>query len=64
MRDALVSAPMLARLNFLKPFNFRTDANNNSIGALLKQEDEKGEHMIVHVNGILTDVEKNYSTTE
>ena len=40
------------------------DASNNSIGAVLLQDFEDGEHPIVYLHRVLTSAEQNYSPTE
>ena len=40
------------------------DTSNNSIGAVLLQDFEDAEHLIVYIHRVLTSAEQNCSTTE
>ncbi|CAB0027848.1 unnamed protein product [Trichogramma brassicae] len=64
LKSALVSAPVLARPNFGRPFRVQSDASAYAIGAVLTQEHEDGEHPIVYISRVLSSAERNYSTTE
>ena len=61
---ALVSTPVLARPDFSKRFTVQTDASDESLGAVLAQQHDDGEHPIVYISRVLRDAEKNYSATE
>ena len=56
---ALITAPMLARPDFRKPFMVPYDASNFAIGGcVLTQPGEGGQHPIVYTNRVLTPAEK------
>ncbi|CAB0040347.1 unnamed protein product [Trichogramma brassicae] len=48
LKQALVTAPVLVRPDFTKPFTVQSDASAYTIEALLTQEHEDGEHPIVY----------------
>ncbi|XP_023243879.1 uncharacterized protein LOC111641862 [Centruroides sculpturatus] len=64
LKEIITSAPLLKSPDFSKPFILATDASNEAIGAVLSQEDERGEMPIAYASRILRKPEKNYSTTE
>ena len=47
LKRALITAPVLARPDFSKPFLVQCDTSNFAIGAVLTQQGEDGEHPIV-----------------
>lgn len=63
IKKALISAPVLACPDFNRPFILQTDASTQSLGAVLTQNLDGGEHVIVYASRTLK-AEKNYSTTE
>ncbi|CAM4637279.1 unnamed protein product [Lepidochelys kempii] len=65
LKEALVSGPVLANPDFDKPFVVFTDASNTGLGAVLMQEDEKGErHPIVYLSKKLLPREQHYAAIE
>ncbi|XP_065438320.1 uncharacterized protein LOC135981052 [Chrysemys picta bellii] len=65
LKEALVSGPVLANPDFDKPFMVFTDASDTGLGAVLMQEDEKGErHPIVYLSKKLLPREQNYAAIE
>ena len=63
LKKAFISAPVLARPDFSKPFTIQA-ASDLSIKAVLTQLGENGEHPIVFWSHMFTDAEKNYMVTE
>ena len=64
LKEALVSAPILAYPQFDLPFELHTDASNISIGAVLSQHIDGAEHVIQYASRTLNPAERNYDTTE
>ncbi|CAM4553814.1 unnamed protein product [Lepidochelys olivacea] len=65
LKEALVSGPVLANPDFDKPFVVFTDASDTGLGAVLMQEDEKGErHPIVYLSKKLLPREQHYAAIE
>ena len=61
----MITALILAYLDFTKPFSICCNASDFGIGAILQQRDEKGlERVIQYVSWTLNKHERNYSTTE
>ena len=60
----LISAPVLIRPDFTKPFPLYCDASDFAIGAVLTQEVEGEQHPIIFINRLLTSAERKYTTTE
>ncbi|CAM5144060.1 unnamed protein product, partial [Eretmochelys imbricata] len=65
LKEALVSGPVLATPDFDKPFMVFTDASDTGLGAVLMQEDEKGErHPIGYLSKKLLPREQHYAAIE
>lgn len=64
LKQALVSAPILACPDFSKPFTLQCDASSYGLGAMLTQENDGREHPIAFASKSLTKCEANYSATE
>ncbi|CAM4569383.1 unnamed protein product [Caretta caretta] len=65
LKEALGSGPVLANPDFDKAFVVFTDASDTGLGAVLMQEDEKGErHPIVYLSKKLLPREQHYAAIE
>ncbi|CAM5178835.1 unnamed protein product [Eretmochelys imbricata] len=65
LKEALVSGPVLANPDFDKPFVVFTDTSDTGLGAVLMQEDEKGErHPITYLSEKLLPREQHYTAIE
>ena len=65
LRNALISAPILAYPDFNKPFLLMTDASATGLGVVLSQQSEdKQEKVIAYASRVLQPAERNYSVTE
>jgi len=64
LKEALISAPVLACSDFSRRFTLQTDASSRGLGAILTQYQENEERVIVYASRSLNEAEKNYSATE
>lgn len=64
LKDALITAPILAVPDFEKPFVVHCDASAYGLGGMLSQEIDGREHPIAYVSRSLNKAEQNYSATE
>jgi hypothetical protein len=64
IKDALISAPILAHPNYDLPFKLTTDACALGFGAVLSQDFPEGERVIAYSSHSTNKAEKNYSPTE
>lgn len=64
LKNALVSAPILAFPDFKETFHLYTDASNEGIGVTLGQMQNGREVAIAFAGRDLNTAERNYSTTE
>lgn len=64
LKQALVSAPILACPDFSKPFSLHCDASSFGIAGMLAQEINGAEHPIAFASKSLSKCEMNYSATE
>ena len=64
LKDALISAPILAFPDFKEQFHLYTDASNEGLGVTLGQIQNNREVAIAYAGRDLNAAEKNYSTTE
>ena len=63
LKDALVSAPVLAYPRTKEPFVLDTDASNVGVGAVLSQVHDGEERVIAYYSHALSRPERNYCTT-
>ena len=65
LKSALLSAPVLRRPDFKRPFVIHTDASNVGMGAVLEQKDDEGNsHPVLYWSKTFNSAERNYSVTE
>lgn len=64
LKNALVTAPVLATPDFKKPFTVHCDASGFGLGGMLSQNIEGHDHPIAFVSRTLNKAERNYSATE
>src|SRR5581483_9694113 len=65
LKQKLINHPILIYPNYQKPFLVITDASGIGLGAVLAQENDKGnEGVIMYASRSLTPAEKNYPITE
>lgn len=64
LKNALVTAPVLAVPDFDKPFTVHCDASSYGLGGMLSQNVDGHDHPIAFVSRSLIKAERNYSATE
>lgn len=65
IKEALVSAPVLASPDFTKLFSIQCDASDRGLGCVLVQANEEGkETPVAYASRTLTDQERKYTVTE
>lgn len=64
IKDALISAPVLALPDYSLPFDIHTDASNVGIGAMLTQCQNNKHRVIAYYSAKLTPTQQRYMTTE
>jgi len=65
LRDALISAPVLAVADPNKSYIVDTDANDDNMSCVIMQEDTDGQlHPIAFASKRFTSAQRNYDTTE
>lgn len=60
LKVALSSSPVLWNSDFCLPFRVQTDASETGLGAVLFQEFEGEEHLVIYISHKLTLVEQHY----
>ena len=63
LKNALVSAPVLAFPDPSKPYILDCDASNFGVGGVLSQETDGLEHVVAYYSQSLSDPERNYCVT-
>ena len=64
LKNCLITPPVLKQADGTKPYILRTDASSYALGAVLLQGEGPTEHPIEYASRLLTQAERNYSTTE
>ncbi len=65
LKERLTTAPVLSQFNDRKGVILYTDASNYGLGALLCQEDERGEERVIcYGSRMMNQSEQNFSTSE
>lgn len=64
LKAALTSPPILKQAVNNMPFSIQTDASAYAMGAVLLQGEGPDEHPIEYASRLLSNAERNYSTTE
>ena len=65
LKLCLITPPILAYLNFEKPFILYTDASTFALGAILSQKGiDSKEYIIAYASRTLNKYERNYTITE
>lgn len=64
LKNALITAPVLAVPDYSKPFTVHCDASAYGLGGMLSQNIEGHDHPIAYVSRSLSKAERNYSATE
>ena len=64
LKNALISSPVLAYPNFELPFCVQTDASESGLGVVVTQSQDGQERVIAYASRVLSEAERNYSTTE
>ena len=68
LKEAITSEPVLAYLNYEKPFILETDTSLKGLGTVLSQEDDEGNYHIIsfasHMLKLYEKSMKNYSSAK
>lgn len=64
LKELITTPPILAYVDYSKPFLITTDASKNGLGAVLSQGDIGADKPIAFASRSLSKAESNYSTTE
>ena len=64
-KEKILTSPLLAFLDFAKPFLLETDASKEGLGAILSQKQDDGRfHLVTFSSCSLTPAEKNYHSSK
>ncbi|XP_027062945.2 uncharacterized protein [Coffea arabica] len=64
LKKELVSAPIIASLDWNLPFELMCDASDFAVGAVFGQKYDKRLHVIYYASKMLNETQVNYATTE
>ena len=65
IKDKFIESVMLRHPNFTKRFYLNCDASDVSLGSVLSQVDEEGNHCVISfASRVLNSSERNYNVTE
>ena len=65
LKQACMTAPVLAFTDYTKPFLLETDTSKDGLGAVLSQKQADGQyHSVIYGSRALTTDEKNYHSTK
>ena len=65
LKEKILTLPLLAFLDFAKPFLLETDASKEGLGAILSQKQDDGRfHLVTFGSHSLTPTEKNYHSSK
>ena len=64
LKQALISAPILAVPDWSLPFELMCDASDYAVGVVLGQRKDRKLHVIYYASRLLNDNQLNYATTE
>ena len=65
LRAACLQAPILAFLDFNKPFLLETDASRRGLGAVLSQKQADGQyHLIAYASHVINETEQRYHSNQ
>ena len=64
IKEALINAPVMARIDFSKELYLYTDASKFGLGAILAQRHDDGEHVIAYAGRATHGAEPNYGATQ
>ena len=64
LKTALITAPVIVKPDWSKPFELMCDASDYAVGAVLGQRYDKIFHSIYYANRTLIEAQQNYTVTE
>ena len=64
LKQACMTAPILAFADYTKPFLLETDASKDGLGAVLSQKQADGQYHLTYGSRALMHHEKNYDSTK
>ncbi|XP_055603795.1 uncharacterized protein LOC129752031 [Uranotaenia lowii] len=64
IKEALITAPVLASPNFNLPFHIQTDASDTAVAAILTQDHPEGERVVAYYSQKLSPAQQAYAASE